>query len=192
MSDISVTIDLSTAEAKADRARALLRDLRARHDLARFEFTRQVRIAPHEIPHSHPVLTLNTFVIDDEAAFLGTYLHEQIHWYLTDHRDREVARAVATLRQRYPDVPSPESQNARDTYSIYLHLVVNWLEIEALAHLLGRSAALHLYEAPRVYPWIYATAIRDRQPIGALLTETGIAPMPDARSLSKCPGTTSP
>ena len=181
--ELTITIDLSTVENSALRARALLQDLRERYNLARFEFTKAVRIAPYEIPHSHPVLTLNTLYVDREDNFLSTYLHEQIHWYLSDHREAELDQAIQALKLRYPEVPSAESEGARSEYSIYLHLVVNWLEIEATAQLIGRDEALRLFDDPVVYRWIYRTVVKDWGEIGALLKETGIAPLPDAQAL---------
>ncbi len=116
--------------------------------------------------------------------FLSTYLHERIHWYLTDHRAMEESRAIEILQQRYPDLPSPESERALDEYSIYLHLVVNWLEIEPTGKVIGREETLRLFDEPFVYPWIYRTVIRDCRSIGGLLIDSRISPMPDARSLS--------
>ena len=183
MSELTIRID-AVAQGNAEQASALLQKLRERFDLAQFEFTKEIRIAPDEVPHSHPVLTLNAFLLDNENMFLSTYLHEQIHWYLTDHRAMELSRAIEILQQRYPDVPSPESERARDEYSIYLHLVVNWLQIEATGKVIGRGETLRLFDEPFVYRWIYGAVIRDWRSIGGLLSESGISPMPDARSLS--------
>ena len=44
--DFRIDIELDHAEREAARIRALLSALRVRHDLARFEFTRHVRIVP--------------------------------------------------------------------------------------------------------------------------------------------------
>ena len=158
--------------------------MRQRFDLAQFEFTKKIRITADEKPHSHPILTLNTFHIDNENMFLSTYLHEQIHWYLADHRAVDSSQAIEILQQRYPNVPSPESERARDEYSIYLHLVVNWLEIEATGKVIGRDETLRVFDEPFVYRWIYGAVIRDWRSIGGLLSESGISPMPVARSLS--------
>ena len=75
-------IDLSEAERASNGIKSMLLKLRGEHDLAPFEYTRKVRIAPGEIPHSHPVLTINTMV-RDEQPLLSLYLHEQMHWYVT-------------------------------------------------------------------------------------------------------------
>ena len=52
-------VDLTTAQLAAEKVRDCLLDWGRRHDLSAFEYTRQVRIAPLERPHSHPV-TINT------------------------------------------------------------------------------------------------------------------------------------
>lgn len=101
--DLDIEIDLASVKRAAARVCDMLTGLRLRYDLARFEYTRRVRIAPTEIPHSHPVLTLNTFV-RDEVALVSTYLHEQMHWYLTWYsksRASEWETLLARLRARY-------------------------------------------------------------------------------------------
>ncbi|MCR9212184.1 MAG: hypothetical protein NXI13_00590 [Proteobacteria bacterium] len=64
----------------------MLFKLHDRYDLSRWEYTKKVRIAPYEIPHSHPILTLNSqYAIGpgaDEDLILATYIHEQLHWAL--------------------------------------------------------------------------------------------------------------
>jgi len=80
--DFRIDIELDHAEREAVRIRELLSALRARHDLARYEFTRHVRIVPAGPTHSHPILTLGTRFAENEDLLLSTYLHEQMHWYL--------------------------------------------------------------------------------------------------------------
>jgi hypothetical protein len=79
---LTISVDFAAVRDSAERVRGMLLDMRARFDLSPFEYTRQVRIAPTEIPHSHPVLTLNTWVRDDLGLLL-MYVHEQMHWYVT-------------------------------------------------------------------------------------------------------------
>ena len=134
----SVEIDLSTVQARAGSARRLLHELRQRYDLSPWEYTASVRLAPLEIPHSHPVLTLNSRYAEgasrDEDAFLATYLH----------------------------------------------LVVNWFEIEAAAVYLGRERAEEVARRMPVYRSIYRTVIADREPIEKLLRSAGVLPLPPA------------
>jgi hypothetical protein len=77
--DLGYSIDLSTAQGGAERIIKCIKRLREQHDIRRFEFTKHLRVAPTELPHSHPVLTLNTQLFDPEEI-LCVYLHEQMHW----------------------------------------------------------------------------------------------------------------
>ena len=77
-----VRLDLAAAQRSAERVRDLLLRLRKDFDLTPFEYCRAVRIAPTEIPFSHPEITLNTWV-NDKLALLASYLPEQKHGYVT-------------------------------------------------------------------------------------------------------------
>src|SRR5262245_40906725 len=130
--DFEVVLDLDSVRRNAERTRDRLLDLRRRFDLSPFEYTRRVRIAPLDIPHSHPTLTLNGFARDD-LGVLTTYLHEQMHWYVTWYSHVHAQRwqeIWGALRARYPDVPAGKPDGAADEFSVYLHLIVNWLEVE--------------------------------------------------------------
>jgi hypothetical protein len=184
--DVRVDIDLGEAEREADRIRTWLIALRRRHDLARFEFTRHVRIVPAGPTNSHPILTLGTRFTETEDLLLSTYLHEQMHWYLwllggPDHDP--VAPFFDELVRRYPQAPIWLPDGARSYEQTYMHLVVCWLEIEAAAELIGRARANRILETQWGYRWIYRTVIADREPLGALFTEHGLYPMRSAPEL---------
>ena len=178
MDEFKVEIDLETAQRDAQAARALLRGLRERYDLSRWEYTRTVRIAPLEVPHSHPVLTLNAKDIRDEDAFLSTYLHEQVPWGLDLHREDETAHAIARLRAIYPDAHRSLPETGDDEHTTYLHLVVNWLEIFTTAEFIGRERAEAVARRAPVYTRIYRTVIDDYETIGAMLRDVGVQPLP--------------
>src|SRR5215813_10161221 len=142
--DLEITLDLDAVQRSADHVRDMLVDLRRRFDLAPFEYTKRVRIAPLEISHSHPTLTLNTFV-SDELSLLSTYLHEQMHWYLTWYSRAHTAQwqeLLRCLREKYPEVPDSTSGGAHDDFSTYLHLIVNWLEIDATSCFVAREQVI--------------------------------------------------
>ncbi len=184
MTDIAIRVDLDKVKRQADATVQALRDLRLQFDLARFEFTRDVRIAPLEFPHSHPVLTLNTRVAGHPDALLAVYLHEQMHWYLAEHRAAETDSALSALNMAYPEAPrAADEPGARDDASVYLHLVINWLEVSALTACLGRARADQVVRCAPVYPWCYATVLRDWDGLEAILAGHGIAPLPDASAL---------
>jgi hypothetical protein len=184
--DIAITLDFRTTQAAAARVRQRLLRLKRRFDLSAFEYCKQVRVAPVEIPHSHPKITLNTWVRGDEDL-LATYLHEQLHWYATwfAHAHarawRELMRA---LRARYPRAPVGQPDGGPDGFSTYLHLVVNWLEIETAGRFVGRRAVVRHVRALPYYRWIYAAVIRDRQALGGLFRAAGLLPVRPATAMS--------
>jgi hypothetical protein len=124
---IETASDDPDERAIAERVRRVIEEQR----LEPWLFTRRIRIdrtAP--IPHSHPVLTLNTdFRTDDEV--LSSLIHEQFHWFLL--RDQKaLGAAVRELKARYPDAPAGPPRGARDLNSTYLHLLVCSLGADAV------------------------------------------------------------
>ena len=103
---VKIHIDLNRSKQNAEAAQAMLEQIRTDYDLAKYEYTKIIRIAPNEIPHSHPVLTLNTryaFEGDKNAdRFLAVYIHEQIHWALSNFRDVETDKAVFCIAEYIP------------------------------------------------------------------------------------------
>ena len=138
-------------------------------DLDEWTFTHTVIIDERSIPHSHPVLTLNARHADVDRL-LSTYIHEQLHWYLAASRERTQA-AIAELRTVYPEVPVGGSEGARDAESTYLHLVVNYLELQGIRRLLGDARAEDVFEywAGDHYTWIYATVLKDEARIANIV-----------------------
>jgi hypothetical protein len=138
------------------------------------------------LPYSHPVIRLNTALFT-ETALLATYIHEQMHWYVTwyslKHTDQW--RAVwAALEQRYPDPPIGRGEGADTLASTHLHLIVNWLEIEALSSLIGAEAAKEHVANLHYYRWIYASVIRDWQALRELYASYQLVPILPAHEMS--------
>ncbi|AWN51455.1 hypothetical protein [Methylobacterium sp. 17Sr1-1] len=185
--DDRIDIDLSMAQASAERVRAALIKLRATHDLGRYEYTRRIRIAPTGPAYSHPVLTLNTSLWA-EPAILCTYLHEQMHWYATwySHANpsgwREVWRSI---REAVPSMPIGFPEGANDEFSSYLHVIVNYLEIEAAGCVLGPDVARDLAAKNFIYRGIYAIVLQDWEPLTALYRRHGLVPIRPAREMSE-------
>ena len=175
-----IDIDLDHAEREAERIRSWLTALRRRHDLSRFEYTRLVQIVPAGPTHSHPILTLGTRFAETEDHLLGTYLHEQMHWYLwrlggPDHDPIEPF--FNELVRRYPKAPTRLPEGARSYEQTYLHLVVCWLEIAVVTEIIGRERAEGLCSTQWGYRWIYRTVLEDWDALGQLLLEHGILPL---------------
>jgi len=185
MIKMDISVDLSMARKGAEAAKAMLTELRMRYDLSRWEFTDKVRIAPFEIPHSHPVLTLNSqYAIGpgkDEELFLATYVHEQIHWLLDDHRSEGTERASEEFKGKYPNFHEGTPSTAQDEYSTYLHFAVNWLELTALIELHGTERARAILARHRIYSKIYGAVLTETDVIETVLLKTGVLPLPQSQ-----------
>jgi catechol 2,3-dioxygenase-like lactoylglutathione lyase family enzyme len=174
-----MSISLASSDRYEEQARAQLQRLLRRYDLRKWQLTDTVIIDRLAIPHSMPVLTLNTRYLDDDERALAVYLHEQLHWYAPGWRP-EVTAALAELRERYPSVPSFESGGARSGQSTYLHLVVCALEYASLAEVIGSDAARTTLERADVYAWIYKRVLGDWDYLAGVLASQGL-PLNDAR-----------
>jgi hypothetical protein len=184
--DLEITLDLESVRRSAERVRETLTVLRRRFDLSPFEYSKRVRISPLEIPHSHPIITLNTFA-SDELGVLSTYLHEQMHWYLTWYGQtwpapwRELTKA---LHARYPDAPADPPEAAPDAFSTFMHLIINWLEIEATARFIAREKVIAYARARPFYRWMYRIVIEDWEALGALYAAHKLLPQRYATEMS--------
>ena len=70
-------------------------------ELSRFLFTTSVLIDQTAIPHSHPILTLNTRHLKDDDLLLSTFVHEELHWFLVQHNN-ETNEAIKDLGYDLP------------------------------------------------------------------------------------------
>lgn len=164
-----VRVETATEHPDEERTRALLERLLAEHDTSAWEYTDRVVVEHLAVPRSHPVLTIGThFIVRTAMGVLTTYLHEQIHWYLVE-RGNDADFAIQELRALYPEVPDHDHGGASDDRSTYLHLVVNWLELESLRIVAGSERAdqtlLQAVDGP-VYGWIYRRVFEDHDLIG--------------------------
>lgn len=185
--DDRIDIDLSRAQKSAENVRNILVNLRASYDLGRYEYTKMVRIAPNEIAHSHPILTLNTS-LRAENQILCTYLHEQMHWYATwySHTNTSGWREIwSAIRQRFPSLPVGFPHGANDEPSSYLHIIVNYLEIEAVGDLLSPEVARKLAAENFVYRGIYEIVLRDWESLTILYRSQGLIPICPATIMSE-------
>ncbi|MEQ9097633.1 MAG: hypothetical protein RIF36_15780 [Imperialibacter sp.] len=163
-----------TTKNDSDREKAtarLLQEVLSDYDLSQWVFTRQVVIEQMAIPHSHPVLTLNTRS-SDKTDILDTFVHEQLHWYVDKKPDAEKA-AIDAFKKKYKEVPYQNAAGARDEYSTYLHLIVCYLEYRSMAMLIGENDAKQLMWNQTHYTWIYNKVIEDTAYLSKVLRKNG-------------------
>src|SRR5919106_2310002 len=161
----SIEIRLATGSDLEKQGRAQLERILAKWDLSRWFFTHTVQIQSGVIPHSHPVLTLNTNSLTNDSIKVQSFIHEQLHWFLSRHR-AATDSAKAELQQLYPDVPS---EGASDHESTYLHLLVGMLEFDALSELFDEAAARRRLGRTPFYTRIYREVLERPDPIRSIL-----------------------
>jgi hypothetical protein len=159
------------------KTRTQLQSLMAKYDLSRWLFTHEINIESQEIPHSHPVLTLNTRHLNQDDLLLSTFIHEQLHWFLDTH-ENATAAAVAELRVMYPKIPVGYPDGSNDIEGNYEHMIVISLEYQALKTLLGQPKAneVMVYWSEDHYKWLYKKALVDQALLGALVAKYGLIP----------------
>ena len=150
---------LHIAEVKPNKWTAITKQnlllLTQVYDLDSFLFTKKVKIESRVIPHSHPVLTLNTRNAENPNKLLSVFLHEQLHWWLNKNSSNTLL-AIKELKKKFPKAPVTRSLGADSTH---LHLIVCYLELAALNHYLGkkdgRETVYDIMKRDKIYPWIY-------------------------------------
>jgi len=172
-----IEIALKTGGKDEQQTRAQLQRLLQVYDVAKWIFTKSVLIEENSIPHSHPVLTLSTRHLRDDELLLSTFLHEQIHWFLTQNQ-KSTDEAKKDLRGLFPRVPVSSPEGAMDEESTYLHLLVIYLEYRADREILGELKARQGTEfwANDHYTWIYKTVLERPRDIGNITFKHKLIP----------------
>ena len=175
-------IKLANGTVKEQRLREVLSSLFVQYPLSKWQYADVIRIEEGVLPHSHPVLTLSpqtrsTNYLTDAERLLGTYIHEQIHWFLLleTHAERS-KEASAEFRKLYPRLPIEPPRGCGSDLSTYLHIQVNYLEYLGLSELLGVSAARRTLECVPFYTAVYALILEESESIGEVMKKHGLIP----------------
>jgi len=172
---MTITIALVNNTEREAQTRDQLLRLLDQYDLTGWQFTDHVQIAQGVMPHSHPVLTLNTRELADDHGLLAVYLHEQAHWY-TLTRPPGQAEVLAAMRARYPDLPVALPQGCGSERSNEIHLLVCPLEYLSMVTLAGEETARRMVAAYPFYMAIYAHVLRDAAEIRTLFARYKYGP----------------
>ena len=118
---------------------------------------------------------MNANYLDEDDLALAVLVHEEIHWHLSA-RNEDTKKAIAEFRRIYPAVPTVPPEGAKDEYSTYLHLIVNYLEYLALRRILGVDTARSVLELwrERRYRWIYGKVLDYTDRIGSIVRDSGL------------------
>jgi hypothetical protein len=173
----NLDITLAHGSKSELQTKAQLQGLLTHYDCANWVFTRQVIIEEGAIPHSHPTLTLNTRHLGRDDLLLSTFLHEQMHWFLSAH-ESDADAAMNDLRKIYPAAPIGFPEGSADEPGNYEHLLVVYLEYKADQELLGKAGARKVMDfwAQDHYKWIYSTVLKDETTIARVLLKYKLYP----------------
>ena len=164
-------IGLAHDSPREAATRDLLLDVMATYDLSRWRYTDRLRISESEIPHSHPVLTLSAH--HDPAnplRLVSSYIHEQLHWFwLLEAHAGKLSRVREAFEQAYPDLPVGPPLGCRSTFSNYLHIAINYWELDGLADLIGVDEARAFIARKPFYTAIYGLVLDETERIGDIL-----------------------
>lgn len=148
------------------------------YDLTPFLFTKTIHIESQVIPHSHPILTLNTRNAEKPKKILATWMHEELHWWM-EKNPKATADAIKELKKIYPQAPKGQGASQDSTY---LHLLVCYLEMRTLALYVGEKEARTIIEEimkkDKIYPWIYYQVLYKNFAIKKLLKKHKLVPPP--------------
>ncbi len=173
--NIELKIDLHSGNPNEKKAANLIEGFVEKHDLSPYVFTPLIRIQSMVIPHSHPVLTLNTRQISDPDRYLGLFLHEQIHWFFAaNERGPQLKNFILRMKSKYPKVPSHKDGGGFDEESTYLHFGVCYYELKALTKYLGEKRAKEIFETEDVYAWIRKEVLANSEFLDKALVDSGL------------------
>ena len=133
---MGLNITLINNSDKEKKTKKQLEMLLEKYDLDKWIFQKSIFIGEREIPHSHPKLTINTFHLNNDNRLLSQFLHEQIHWFLPLSRFKQMQEELNLL---FPQI--------EDEY----HLIINYLEYDALRQLIGEREAKEIIDNKKQY-----------------------------------------
>jgi hypothetical protein len=173
-------ITLKHNDQREQQTKQQLLRLLSAYDLSSWIFTRKIIIESgfHVIPHSHPILTLSTRHLKDDELLLSTFVHEQLHWLLGE-KPKETDEAYQELRLMFPKVPVGFPEGGNNEEWTYKHILVCYLEYQALKALLGELKARQVMDfwATDHYTWIYKTVLEREREVGSLIRKHKLMPV---------------
>lgn len=174
-SDLEIT-EINPSERTALTKKNLLL-LAKNYNLEPFLYTKVINVQPKVIPHSHPILTLNTRNAEFPEKILAAWLHEEFHWW-EERNPENVKKSIAEFKAMYPVLP--QTGGAHNEHSTYLHLSVCFLEFKALSFYLGETKAREIIketaEVNKIYPWIYTQILEKTSVIEAVVKKYNLLP----------------
>ena len=144
---IPITLDAQShkeikyVEELKQETRKQLTRIMNNYDLDDWIFTDEVKIVHGEDARSYPILQMNTNHLEDDKMQLSVFVHENAHIFVaTDNTDESENKVIRELRSLYPNPPAPQQKN------LYHHIMVVWIEYDALIELFDKEEASEIIE----------------------------------------------
>lgn len=175
---VDLEIVLKNNETRELQTKTQLLRLISTYELNKWLFTKK-RIIDSDfrtVPHSHPVLTINTRHLNDNELLLSTFIHEQFHWFISTHPANETLLEHLRLLYPNPVIEFPEGDG--NEIGTYYHIIICYLEYRGLKQLLGELKAYNVisFWQQDHYTWIYKTVIKDQRQLEVLIRKLNLLP----------------
>lgn len=163
-------------------ARIQLRRIINDYDIDDWIFTEEVKIVNGEDARSYPILQMNTNHLEDDEIQLSVFVHENAHIFVAnDKKDEAENKVIRELRSLYPNPPAPQQKN------LYHHIMVVWIEYDALIELFGKEKASEIIDRKidyytkedpssllsQNYVWYNKIVMNNPKVIGEIMDEYG-------------------
>lgn len=174
---LSLDIEEKVSNTATQQTRLEILHLARKYDLSSFLYTKRIVIDPHlEKTKWRPVITLNTRYKDHPQRLLAQLLHEELHWWMRDHK-QNVQVAIPELKAAFKGAPIIKGSKDRD--ATYRHLLICWMEFRAVSKYMGEETAKEVFEhfvAERRFPWIYGKILKDHKRIEKIVRKYEFIP----------------
>ncbi|MCF6439895.1 hypothetical protein L1077_10665 [Pseudoalteromonas luteoviolacea] len=168
ISNANISIITASGTDKEIKIENTLDKLIDEYDIKQWFYTSKVLVNEKaRVPHSHPVLTMNTAgpYLESDIRVLSTFLHEQFHWHVVLNGKGSIDEFRGAIKREFPVVEYKRPMGSGDEGGTLTHLIVCYLEYRAMASLVGEREARALLESNPYYTWIYKTILnQDNHP----------------------------
>jgi hypothetical protein len=174
---LSLDIEERHQSPATQETRLEILHLARKYDLSSFLYTKKIIIDPTvEKTKWKPEIILNTKYKDHPHRLMGQLLHEELHWWMRDHK-QNVQVAIPELKKTFPGIP--KMRGAKDPDSTTRHLLICWMEFRALAKYFGEEDAADVLKhnvKEKHFPWIYSTVLKDHRKIEKIVRKYEFIP----------------
>ncbi len=143
---ISITIKTKNSSKEELTQKKILEEIIEKYNCP--IFTHEVLIETGSIPHSHPVLTLNTRNTN-ELMVLQTFIHEQFHWFAV--LNKKYDECIEFLKKNYIDLGDC-NKTGKYPNSFWEHLIVCWNTRNFLQNNVSKTDTDFIYTQWQAYP----------------------------------------